>query len=312
MHRGLFGGKSYDVLAVNGISFELRRGETLGIVGESGAGKSTIGRALLRLIDVDSGTILLDGKPIGKRRSQILDFRRDLQAIFQDPYSSLNPSMVISDIISEPLKVHYRMKEKERKARVAELMEQVGLSPHQMQRYPSEFSGGQRQRIAVATALALDPKIIICDEAVSSLDVSTQSQVINLLEELQDRLQISLLFIAHDLAVVRHISDRIGVLYLGQLMETGPSDRICDEPAHPYTKMLLASVPLTDPEEQKKRKKIRQQMPVAELPGPNSIPPGCPFATRCPEVMPQCRDTRPRTTAVPGGGTVSCHLYNST
>jgi oligopeptide/dipeptide ABC transporter ATP-binding protein len=309
MRRGLFGSQSYDVLAVNRVSFEMSRGETLGIVGESGAGKSTIGRALLKLTDVASGTILLNGKPIGNRRGEILDFRRDLQAIFQDPYSSLNPSMVVSDIIGEPLKVHYRMKEDERKKRVAKLMEQVGLSPHQMQRYPSEFSGGQRQRIAVAAALALEPKIIICDEAVSALDVSTQSQVINLLEELQDRLDIALLFIAHDLAVVRHISDRIGVMYLGQLMEMGPASRICDEPAHPYTMMLLASIPLTNPVEQKKRKKIRQQMPVAELPGPNSIPPGCPFATRCPEAMDNCHDERPEATAAPGGGTVFCHLY---
>ena len=304
------GSKSYNVMAVNGVSFELDSGETLGIVGESGAGKSTIGRALLKLVEASSGTILLEGEEVGKKKRQILNFRRDMQAIFQDPYSSLNPSMVVADIIGEPLKVHFKMKERERKERVAILMEQVGLSPHQMQRYPSEFSGGQRQRIAVATALALNPKIIICDEAVSSLDVSTQSQVINLLEELQDRLEIALIFIAHDLAVVRHISDRIAVLYLGQLMEIGPSDRICDEPAHPYTKMLLASVPVTDPVEQKKRKKIRQQMPVAELPGPNSIPIGCPFSTRCPDVMKKCHANKPVAVEVPGGGQVSCHLYN--
>jgi oligopeptide/dipeptide ABC transporter ATP-binding protein len=310
MRQGLLGAKSYDVVAVDDVSFELKSGETLGIVGESGAGKSTIGRALLKLEKVSSGTILLDGKPIGETRKAVLDFRRDLQAIFQDPYSSLNPSMIISDIIGEPLKVHFNMTEKERKDRVAELMQQVGLSPHQMQRYPSEFSGGQRQRIAVAAALALGPRIIICDEAVSALDVSTQSQVINLLEELQERLGIALLFIAHDLAVIRHISDRIGVLYLGQFMESGPCDRVCDEPAHPYTKMLLASVPLTDPVEQKVRKKIRRELPVAELPSPTQIPPGCPFATRCTEAMSHCHDVKPESVSLPGGGEVACHLYS--
>jgi peptide/nickel transport system ATP-binding protein len=309
--RGIFGRQSYDVMAINGVSFELHRGETLGLVGESGAGKSTIGRALLKLTDLASGSILLDGTDVGKLRGRILDFRRDLQAVFQDPYSSLNPSMVVGDIIGEPLKIHFDLTEKERKARVAELMTQVGLSAHQMQRYPSEFSGGQRQRIAIATALTLNPRIIICDEAVSALDVSTQSQVINLLEELKARLQIALLFIAHDLAVVRHISDRIGVLYLGQLMEIGPAERICEAPLHPYTKMLLAAVPVTDPVEQKKRKALRQGIPVVELPGPNSIPEGCPFSTRCPDVIDECYSVRPEPREVPGGGLVSCHLYNS-
>lgn len=309
--RGLFGRQSYDVLAVNGVSFKLGRGETLGLVGESGAGKSTIGRALLKLVDLASGSIFLEGRDVGLLKGKILDFRRDLQAIFQDPYSSLNPSMVVGDIIGEPLKIHFDLTEKERKARIAKLMEQVGLSAHQMQRYPSEFSGGQRQRIAIATALALNPKIIICDEAVSALDVSTQSQVINLLEELQSRMKIALLFIAHDLAVVRHISDRIGVLYLGQLLEIGPTERISESPHHPYTKMLLAAVPVTDPIEQKKRKKIRQGIPVVELPDPSSIPKGCPFSTRCPDVMEHCHTVKPVSIEVPGGGLVRCHLYNS-
>ena len=298
-------------MAVNGVSFELGRGETLGLVGESGAGKSSIGRALLKLVDLAAGSILLEGKDVGLMRGRILDFRRDLQAIFQDPYSSLNPSMVVGDIIGEPLKIHFDLTENERKARIVKLMEQVGLSAHQMQRYPSEFSGGQRQRIAIATALALNPKIIICDEAVSALDVSTQSQVINLLEELQSRMKIALLFIAHDLAVVRHISDRIGVLYLGQLLEIGPTERISESPHHPYTKMLLAAVPVTDPIEQKRRKEIRQGIPVVELPDPSSIPKGCPFSTRCPDVMEQCHAVKPVSSEVPGGGLVRCHLYNS-
>ena len=228
--RGLFGRDSFTVNAVSNVSFGLSRGETLGIVGESGAGKSTIGRALLRLLDVHSGSIRLGDSEISHLTGQMPKFRRNLQAVFQDPYSSLNPSMVVGDIIGEPLKVHFDLTPEERKNRVAELLEQVGLRAQQMQRYPSEFSGGQRQRIAIAVALALHPKIIISDEAVSALDVSTQSQVINLLEELQARLKIALLFIAHDLAVVRHISDRIGVLYLGQLMEIGPAERICDAP----------------------------------------------------------------------------------
>jgi peptide/nickel transport system ATP-binding protein/oligopeptide transport system ATP-binding protein len=189
-------------------------------------------------------------------------------------------------------------------------MEQVGLRAQQMQRYPSEFSGGQRQRIAIAAALALDPEIIICDEAVSALDVSTQSQVINLLENLQDKLNLAYLFIAHDLAVVRHISDRIGVLYLGHLVEIGPADRICDRPAHPYTKMLLDAVPVTDPIEQKKRKAIRQSAPVLEIPSPTNMPGGCPFSTRCPQVMDVCRSANPESTPAPGGGMVACHLNN--
>jgi peptide/nickel transport system ATP-binding protein len=309
--RGLFGRQNYDLMAVNGVSFALNRGETLGLVGESGAGKSTIGRALLRLTDASSGTIMLQGKDLASMQGRILDFRRDLQAVFQDPYSSLNPSMVVGDIIAEPLKIHFNMTEAKRKARVAKLMTQVGLSPHQVQRYPSEFSGGQRQRIAIAAALALDPKIIICDEAVSALDVSTQSQVINLLEELQSNLKIASLFIAHDLAVVRHISNRIGVLYLGQLMEIGPTERICSQPAHPYTKMLLASIPVTDPIEQKKRKAIRRTLPAVELPGPNNIPTGCPFSTRCAEALEQCKTVKPKPVEVEGGGLVSCHLYST-
>jgi peptide/nickel transport system ATP-binding protein/oligopeptide transport system ATP-binding protein len=310
VRRGLFGRGSFKVNAVNNVSFELHRGETLGLVGESGAGKSTVGRALLRLEDVEAGSIRLKGTELAHLKGQMPELRRNLQAVFQDPYSSLNPSMVVGDIIAEPLKIHFDMTAQERKARVAQLMEQVGLRAQQMQRYPSEFSGGQRQRIAIAAALALDPEIIICDEAVSALDVSTQSQVINLLENLQDKLNLAYLFIAHDLAVVRHISDRIGVLYLGHLVEIGPADRICDRPAHPYTKMLLDAVPVTDPIEQKKRKAIRQSAPVLEIPSPTNMPGGCPFSTRCPQVMDVCRSANPESTPAPGGGMVACHLNN--
>ncbi len=309
--RGLFGRDSFTVNAVSNVSFGLSRGETLGIVGESGAGKSTIGRALLRLLDVHSGSIRLGDSEISHLTGQMPKFRRNLQAVFQDPYSSLNPSMVVGDIIGEPLKVHFDLTPEERKNRVAELLEQVGLRAQQMQRYPSEFSGGQRQRIAIAVALALNPEIIICDEAVSALDVSTQSQVINLLEDLQERLNIAYLFIAHDLAVVRHISDRIGVLYLGQLVEIGPAERVCEQPAHPYTQMLLDAAPITDPIEQKQRKAVREKTLAGEIPGPTSIPTGCPFHTRCPKVMDVCKSRRPKRVPVPGGGTVSCHLHSS-
>jgi oligopeptide/dipeptide ABC transporter ATP-binding protein len=315
VRRGLFGRDSYDVNAVNGVSFNLKEGETLGLVGESGSGKSTIGRALLKLAPVTSGSIHLAGKDVNNLGNEVFDFRKSLQVVFQDPYSSLNPSMVVSEIIEEPLKIHFSMTEVERRHRVEQLMDQVGLSSHQMERYPSEFSGGQRQRIAIARALALEPKMIICDEAISALDVSTQSQVINLLEELQDRLQIAYLFIAHDIAVVRHISDRIAVLYLGRLMEIGPANSLCDSPAHPYTQLLLGAVPITDPVEQKRRKAERRLIPAAELPGPTNIPTGCPFSTRCPKVMGRCRSEIPELIAVDNGvdsgRQVACHLYDS-
>ena len=306
--RGLFGRSSFTVNAVNNVSFELHRGETLGLVGESGAGKSTVGRALLRLEDIEAGSIRLKGSEVGHLKGQMPKLRRNLQAVFQDPYSSLNPSMVVGDIIAEPLKIHFDMSTEDRKTRVAELMEQVGLRAQQMQRYPSEFSGGQRQRIAIAAALALDPEIIICDEAVSALDVSTQSQVINLLARLQEERSLAYLFIAHDLAVVRHISDRIGVLYLGHLVEIGPADRVCDQPAHPYTRMLLDAVPVTDPVEQKKRKQARRATTIGEIPSPTNMPSGCPFSTRCPHVMDICRSENPSQSVAPSGGMVACHL----
>ena len=309
VRRGFLGRSSYEVRAVNGVTFVLEAGETLGLVGESGSGKSTIGRALLRLVPASGGTICIDGKDITREPGRVLDFRRDLQVIFQDPYSSLNPSMIIGDIIGEPLTIHHGMRGEAKRARVAELLSQVGLSADQMERYPSEFSGGQRQRIAIARALSLSPRIIICDEAVSALDVSTQSQVINLLQELKSRLGIAYLFVAHDLAVVRHISDNIGVLYLGQLMEQGPAKRVYDEPRHPYTRMLLQAVPVTDPARQKARKAERRKIPARELPGPTNVPDGCPFHTRCPDVMDFCRTTKPASVPAPGGGEVACHLY---
>jgi len=309
--RGFLGRNSYAVKAVNGVSFEIYPGETFGLVGESGSGKSTIGRALLRLVDLSGGKFTLSGTASEDLKGRMLDFRRDLQVVFQDPYSSLNPSMVVADIVGEPLTIHYGLRGKARDKKVAALLEQVGLSPDQLERYPAEFSGGQRQRIAIARALALEPKLIICDEAVSALDVSTQSQVIGLLEELQDRLGLSYLFIAHDLAVVRHISHRIGVMYLGKLMEVGPAERIYEKPAHPYTQMLLTAIPIADPIKQQQRKAERRKLPVTELPSPTNLPDGCPFHTRCIHVMDICRHSPPSVTPVEQGGWVACHLYSS-
>ncbi len=310
IRRGFLGRESYTVKAVNGVSFDIGTKETLGLVGESGSGKSTVGKALLRLVDVTSGSIELAGTPVQHLEGRMLDFRRDLQVVFQDPYSSLNPSMIVSDIVGEPLSIHFGLHGKERDKRVAELLEQVGLGAYLLERYPAEFSGGQRQRIAIARALALSPRLIVCDEPVSALDVSTQSQVINLLESLQEQFGISYLFIAHDLAVVRHISDRIGVMYLGQLMELGPAERIYEAPHHPYTRMLLAAIPVVNPIEQKQRKAERRLIPVTELPAPTNLPTGCPFHTRCPDAMEVCTSIRPQRVPISTGGWVACHLYD--
>lgn len=311
VRRGLFGGSSYLVRAVNDVSFTIEPGETLGIVGESGSGKSTVGRALLRLVRTTAGTICVRGRDISEFSGRMLDFRRDLQVIFQDPYSSLNPSMVVENIVGEPLTLHHQLRGEARKRRVRELLDQVGLSADHAERYPSEFSGGQRQRIAIARALSLEPALIVCDEPVSALDVSTQSQVINLLEELQERMGISYLFIAHDLAVVRHISTRIGVMYLGRLVELGPANRVYDSPAHPYTEMLLAAVPVADPVLQRERKAKRRLIPATELPGPTNLPTGCAFHPRCRWALDICREVTPAPSPVDAGGWVACHLQDN-
>ena len=311
VRRGLFGAASYTVHAVAGVSFGIERGETLGIVGESGSGKSTLGRALLRLVDAKRGAIRLDGREVRNLTGRMLDFRRDLQVVFQDPQASLNPSMVVADIVGEPLTIHFGLRGAERDSRVAELLGRVGLAHYHLERYPSEFSGGQRQRIAVARALALEPRLIVCDEPVSALDVSTQSQAINLLEELQASFGIAYLFIAHDLAVVRHISHRVGVMYLGRLVELGPVDRVHELPAHPYTEMLLAAAPVADVAAQRRRKAARRQMPATELPSPIAPPAGCPFHTRCTHAMDVCRREMPSPSPVDGGGWVACHLQSA-
>lgn len=298
------------VRAVNGVSFQIGRGETLGLVGESGSGKSTIGRVLLRLVTPESGTATLDGEDIiGTTGARLHAQRLRIQAVFQDPYSSLNPRLTATQTIEEPLRVHRRqLSTTQRHKRTRELLHQVGLANHHLQRRPLELSGGQRQRLAIARALAMEPDLLICDEPVSALDVSTQSQIINLLERLQSELGVSYLFVAHDLAVVHHTSHHIAVMYRGEIVENGPADRIYRDPAHPYTARLLAAVPMADPEHQARTREQRRRLTVA-APSTDVETPACVFARRCPFVMPQCIDQRPPTRTVAGGGTVNCHLY---
>ncbi|GEL17225.1 ABC transporter ATP-binding protein [Pseudonocardia asaccharolytica] len=293
--------------AVQHLSFELRPHEVLGIVGESGSGKSTTARAILRLEKPSEGTIWMDGEDVSTlSERQFRMRRRKIQMVFQDPYSSLDPSMVIADSIGEPLEIHGGLRGGERDRRVAELLSLVGLGPQQMNRYPHEFSGGQRQRIAIARAIAMEPSILVCDEAVSALDVSTQNQIINLLADLRERLGMAYLFISHDLAVVRHIADRVLVMYLGRAVEEGPSTRIFEAPAHPYTRALLDALPTPNPATQRRKRKNRLE---GELPDPASLPKGCAFQTRCPRVMQICRTEAPSARPVSGGGSVACHLH---
>lgn len=301
-------GRSVQLQAVRDLSLSVDAGETLGLVGESGSGKSTTGRAILRLIEPDSGAVYLDGvdiTTIGRR--ELRKTRQQMQMVFQDPYSSLDPSMTIADSIREPMRNYESISRRDSFDRSADLLERVGLEPHHLHRYPYEFSGGQRQRIAVARALALRPQLLVLDEAVSALDVSTQNQIIELLDELQDENQIAYLFIAHDLAVVRHLADHVAVMYLGEIVETGPTRRVYSSPAHPYTRSLLSAIPIPDPRRQQARERIILH---GDIPDPLAPPSGCPFHTRCPEVMDVCHDVVPQMTTVEGGGTASCHLVS--
>lgn len=297
------------LIAVDHVTFDIGRGETLGLVGESGSGKSTTGRAILRLVPISSGSVRLDGVGVSSLpRRQLRQARRRMQMIFQDPYSSLDPSMQVGDSIAEPLRVHEGLRGQRGVDRVLELLDRVGLARHHLHRYPYEFSGGQRQRLAIARAIALNPSLVVCDEAVSALDVSTQSQVINLLEDLRADYAMSYLFIAHDLAVVRHISERVAVMYLGRIVEVGPTERIFQQPAHPYTRALLAASPVPDPVEQRSRP--RTILP-GDPPDPSSPPAGCPFAGRCPDVMEICHVEMPEPVPVTGGGEVRCHRHSA-
>lgn len=296
------------VRAVNDVSFTIGRGETLGLVGESGSGKSTTGRALLRLVPVTGGTVEVAGTDVASMHGKELrQARRNMQMIFQDPYSSLDPSATVGASIAEPMRVHLDMSPKQAFDRTVELLDLVGLRASHVNRYPYEFSGGQRQRVAIARALALNPKFIVCDEAVSALDVSTQNQVINLLEDLREELDLTYLFIAHDLAIVRHISNRVAVMYLGHIVEVGPAERIYTQPAHPYTWALLSAIPDASPYRAKRDRIILR----GDLPDPSDPPAGCPFQTRCPYVMDICRSQMPPMTEVAGGGTVACHLQST-
>jgi oligopeptide transport system ATP-binding protein len=305
-----------DIKAVDGISFEIKRGETLGLVGESGCGKSTTGRAILQLHRPTAGAVEFEGMDLTQLKGEALrKMRRHIQMIFQDPYASLNPRMTVGNIVGEPLEVHNILSGKARRDRVKELLEIVGLNPYFINRYPHEFSGGQRQRIGIARALAVQPDFIVCDEPISALDVSIQAQVINLLEDLQGEFGLTYLFIAHDLAVVRHISDRIAVMYLGKIMELTDRTMLYKRPLHPYTQALLSAIPLPDPvaEEERVKKRIILQ---GDVPSPANPPRGCNFCTRCPakpRVMAEkginCDEIEPEFREVEPSHWVACHLY---
>ena len=302
INTGLFSSKP--LKAVDDVSFAIRRGETLGLVGESGCGKTTVGRTLLHLYKPTDGEIWFDGKQIVTKKD-IAEYREKTAMVFQDPYSSLNPRMTVADIIGEPLDVHKMYSnEKERKERILELMAQVGLNSEHANRYAHEFSGGQRQRIGIARALSMKPQFVVCDEPVSALDVSIQAQVINMFDELQDKMGLTYLFIAHDLLVVRHISDRIAVMYLGKMVELADAREIYDHPLHPYTRSLMSAVPLPDPKMARENKRI---VLTGDIPSPLNAPSGCPFRTRCPYASDICAQSMPEFKDVGGGHFVACH-----
>ncbi len=302
INMGFF--RSKPLKAVDDVSFSIRKGETLGLVGESGCGKTTVGRSILHLYTPTGGQVIYDGQEI-KSRESLREFRRKATMVFQDPYSSLNPRMTVSDIVAEPLDVHklYKTK-KERQDRVLELMGYVGLNSEHASRYAHEFSGGQRQRIGIARALAVNPEFIVCDEPVSALDVSIQAQVINMFDDLQDKLGLTYLFIAHDLLVVRHISDRIAVMYLGKMVELADAEEIYKHPLHPYSQSLLSAVPMPDPKTARANKRI---VLTGDIPSPLNAPSGCPFRTRCRYATPACAESMPAFEEVSKDHFVACH-----
>ncbi|MGL5009974.1 MAG: ABC transporter ATP-binding protein [Paracoccaceae bacterium] len=309
IYTGVFRRHTGDVKAVDGVTFDIMEGETLGLVGESGCGKSTVGRALLRLYEPTAGSVTISGTDIAHLDVESLrKIRPQMQMVFQDPQASLNPRMKLAEIIGEPLLEHSPMDAEARMARVHQLMDAVGLNRRFANRFSHEFSGGQRQRIGIARALALNPKFIVCDEPIAALDVSIQAQVVNLLEDLQAEFGLTYLFISHDLSMVRHIADRVAVMYLGRIAELSPRDALYARPLHPYAKALLSAVPEADPVREATRKRIILK---GDVPSPANPPKGCTFCTRCPQVFDLCRTTRPVLTEVEPGRLVACHLFNS-
>ena len=303
----IFQSKVGEIKAVDGVSFQIMRGETLGLVGESGCGKTTIGRCILQLLKPTGGEVRFRGEDLTQLSGkEMRPLRKELQVIFQDPYGSLNPRMTVGSIVEEPLIIHKIGDRNERKNRMQELFEVVGLNPNMMDRYPYEFSGGQRQRIGIARALAVNPTFIVCDEPVSALDVSIQAQVINLLRSLQERFDLTYLFIAHDLSVVRHISDRVAVMYLGKIVEITGRDELYRDPKHPYTRALLSAVPIPDPVVEASRERI---ILTGDVPSPIDPPKGCSFHPRCPFAMDVCREITPVLKQTTQGHSVACHLY---
>ncbi|MEX2376031.1 MAG: dipeptide ABC transporter ATP-binding protein [Dehalococcoidia bacterium] len=297
--------KVADVRAVDGLDFKIQKGETFGLVGESGCGKSTTGRALLQLHRPTAGTVNFGGTELTQLKGTALrKFRRRMQMIFQDPFSSLNPRMTVGQIVAEPMAIHGLSKGAERRERIQYILQAVGLNPAFERRYPHEFSGGQRQRIGIGRALAVEPEFIVCDEPVSALDVSIQAQVINLLEDLQGEFGLTYLFVAHDLAVVKHISDRVAVMYLGKMMELADSNELYANPLHPYTKALLSAIPITDPEIERSRERI---ILTGDVPSPLRPPPGCVFNTRCPIAVDECRERVPEFREIEPNHFVACH-----
>jgi oligopeptide transport system ATP-binding protein len=305
--RGILQKHVADVKAVDGLNFDVYQGETLGLVGESGCGKSTTGRAILQLYKPTAGAVLFEGADLVKLQGEDLrKMRRRMQMIFQDPYASLNPRMTVGSIVAEPLEVHNIGTKAERVERVRELLKVVGLNPYFINRYPHEFSGGQRQRIGVARALAVNPAFIVCDEPISALDVSIQAQVINLLEDLQEQFGLTYLFIAHDLSVVRHISNRIAVMYLGKIMELADNEELYLNPMHPYTQALLSAVPIPDPAIEEKRQRIILE---GDVPSPVNPPKGCNFSTRCPKALDMCKEQEPEFRDYGDGHWAACWLH---
>jgi len=298
------------VKAVDGVSFDVKRGETLGLVGESGCGKTTTGRVILQLYRATEGSIEFEGKDLTELRGEELrSLRPRMQMIFQDPYASLNPRMTVNELISEPMLIHTNMNRRQRDAAVREMLELVGLNPKFQRRYPHEFSGGQRQRVGVARALALNPQFIVCDEPISALDVSVQAQIVNLLEDLQEKFGLTYLFIAHDLSMVRHIASRVAVMYLGKIMELAARNELYENPLHPYTQALLSAVPVPDPVVEQHRKRIILE---GDVPRPSAPPPGCVFHTRCPIAIDVCRQTVPEWRQIVPGHYVACHRVDVT